>query len=63
MLDLQNCYKIELTSNFANPTYLKRIVLDSGVSITLDIVSRLVLVNRINSLYRNREAKTSDNKA
>ena len=22
-LDLQNCYRIELTSNFANPTYKK----------------------------------------
>jgi hypothetical protein len=62
-LDLQNCYRIVLTSNFANPTYLKRIVLESGVSITLDIVSRLVLVNRINRLHRSREAKTSDNKA
>ena len=41
-LDLQNCYRIELTSNFANPTYI-RIVLGNGVSITLDIVSRLVI--------------------
>ena len=51
-----------LTSNFANPTYLKRIVLDNGVSTTLDLVSRLVLVDRINRLHRDREAKTSDNK-
>jgi len=54
-LSLQKLPLNRINKQLRKPNILKIIVLDNGVSITLDLVSRLFVVKRQSELFRNTQ--------